>query len=40
MLVVFGVLAVICALLMWGAERVDAPKRRAIREARMIQPAE
>lgn len=40
MLVIFGVLAVICALLMWGAERVDAPRRRAERRARMIQPAE
>lgn len=40
MLVIFGVLAVICALLMWAAERVDAPRRRAERQARMIQPAE
>jgi len=40
MLIVFVVLGVICAVLMWGAERVDRPKRRAEREARMIQPAE
>ncbi len=40
MLVVLGVLAVVCALLMWGAERIDAPRRRAERQARIIQPAE
>jgi hypothetical protein len=40
MLVVLGISSVICALLMWGAERVDAPRRRAERQARMIQPAE
>lgn len=40
MLIVFGVLGVICAVLMWASERVDRPRRRAEREARMIQPAE
>lgn len=42
MFVVFGVIAAICALMVWGAERRDRPRRRAEREARMIQiqPAE
>ena len=42
MIVVFGVLAVMCALLMWAAEHRDRPRRRAMREGRVIdiQPAE
>ncbi len=40
MIVVFGVMAVMCAVLMWAAEKRDRPRRRAEREARMIQPAE
>lgn len=42
MIVVFGVLAVMCAVMMWGAEKRDRPRRRAERQARMIQiqPAE
>jgi len=40
MLVLFGILAVITALLMWGTERIDRPRRRAERLARMVQPAE
>jgi len=42
MIIVFGVLSVMCAVLMWGAERRDRPRRRAERAARMIQiqPAE
>jgi len=40
MLIVFGVLGAMCAVMMWATERVDRPRRRAEREARMIQPAE
>lgn len=42
MIVVFGVLAAMCAVLMWAAEKRDRPRRRAERQARLnqIQPAE
>ncbi|MCW3848339.1 hypothetical protein OF829_13925 [Sphingomonas sp. LB-2] len=40
MIIVFGVLAVMCGLLIWAAEHRDRPRRRAERQARMIQPAE
>ena len=42
MIIVFGVLAAMCAVMMWATERRDRPRRRAEREARMIQiqPAE
>lgn len=43
MIVVFGVLAVMCGLMMWATEKRDRPRRRAEREAARlahIQPAE
>jgi len=40
MLVLFGILALITAVTMWGTERIDRPRRRAERLNRMIQPAE
>jgi len=40
MLIVFGVLGAMCAVLIWATERRDRPRRRAERAARTIQPAE
>lgn len=42
MLIVIAVIAATAALASWMVERVDAPKRRAEREAnaRRLQPAE